>query len=393
MSSVLQEVKKEQGLAVYVHWPFCLSLCPYCDFNRYLNREVDTQLWLDSLCKELRFAHGHSSTRTVSSIFFGGGTPSLMPPFLVEGIIDTVERLWGVSKDVEVTLEANPSSSEASKFADIRKAGCNRLSLGVQSLRNDGLQALGRKHSVAEALKALAMAQKVFPRVSFDLIYTRPEQTLEDWRTELAEAFSYGTSHLSLYQLTLEKGTVFYKLHQQGRLKLPDLDESADFYATTQSFCAKKGFESYEVSNYARGSHACYHNLTYWRYQPYVGVGPGAHGRLPWGSSYMATRGAARPKAWLDLVKEKGHGYEGFEKLTSDDMVKEYLVMGLRLTEGVDRLRLQTMLKRSFDDAIFAPLIGEGLVTLSQQKLALTCQGRQVLNSVAREIVTILAIE
>ena len=319
-------------LALYVHWPFCVSKCPYCDFNSHVRESVDQQAWRDALLADLAHEAAALPGRTLGSIFFGGGTPSLMPPSTVAAILDAAQTHWTPAPDIEITLEANPSSVEAARFADLAAAGINRVSLGLQSLDDTALAFLGRAHSVAESLRALDTAQAHFGRVSVDLIYALPDQSLAAWQAELARALAFGTEHLSLYQLTIEPGTRFATEAAQGRLTIPDGDTAADLFEMTRAMTAAAGLPAYETSNHARLGAESRHNLTYWRYGDYAGVGPGAHGRR----DGLATQRRRKPENWLSAVARNGHGLEVEEPLAPHDRASEALVMGLRLREGVD---------------------------------------------------------
>lgn len=325
------------SLAVYIHWPYCLKKCPYCDFNSHVADHVDHHNWRDAYAREIAYYGELIGQRQVRSIFFGGGTPSLMQPETVAHVIDQVQRTWQLSNDCEITLEANPTSIEMHKFQGFYDAGINRVSVGVQSLRDDQLGFLGREHSATQALKALEIANDVFDRVSFDLIYARPSQTMTEWRDELTEALQYAKGHLSLYQLTIEDGTQFKTLRDSGRLVELDGDIAADMYAMTQSMMDDAGIPAYEISNYARAGQESRHNLAYWRYQDYVGIGPGAHGRLtlPDGRK-VATRTHKSPDHWMALVNDNGHGAKPFEDLDAQTQLEERIMMGLRLRYGID---------------------------------------------------------
>ncbi len=318
--------------ALYIHWPFCTKKCPYCDFNSHLRATVDTALWQRDLIADMRHEQRASEAEPLASIFFGGGTPSLMPPSLVAALLREAEALWGFSPDIEITLEANPSSVEARRFADIAAAGVNRVSLGLQALDDAALQKLGRLHTVAESLAALVTAQQVFDRVSIDLIYARPDQTEAMWQAELARALAFGTHHLSLYQLTIEPGTRFATDVRRGALVPMEADPAADLFALTRKMTAAAGRPAYETSNHARKGEESRHNLTYWRYGDYLGIGPGAHGRR--GGS--ATQRHRKPENWSAAVARDGHGIVEETRLNSSEAASEALLMGLRLREGVD---------------------------------------------------------
>ncbi|USU04583.1 radical SAM family heme chaperone HemW [Sphingomonadaceae bacterium OTU29LAMAA1] len=319
-------------LALYVHWPFCVSKCPYCDFNSHVRDAVDQQAWRDALLADLAYEAQALPGRTLGSIFFGGGTPSLMPPATVAAIIDAARTIWTPAENIEITLEANPSSVEAARFADLAAAGVNRVSLGLQSLDNAALKFLDRAHDVNEGLGALDTAQRHFERVSFDLIYALPDQSLAAWEAELARALSFGTEHLSLYQLTIEPGTRFATEAAKGRLTIPDGDTAADLFEATRAMTAAAGLPAYETSNHAKAGAESRHNLTYWRYGDYAGVGPGAHGRR----DGVATQRRKKPENWLSAVARNGHGTEVETSLAPHDRATEALLMGLRLREGVD---------------------------------------------------------
>lgn len=327
------------ALALYIHWPFCVSKCPYCDFNSHVRESVDQTAWRDALLADLAHEAALTAGTRVSSIFFGGGTPSLMPPETVAALIAAAERHWGLADDVEITLEANPNSVEVARFAALASAGVNRVSLGIQALDDDTLQFLGRAHGADEGLRAIAAAQANFARVSFDLITARPGQSLREWEAELARALALGTTHLSLYQLTIEPGTRFETLHRKGELVLPDEDLSADLFAATAALTAAAGMPAYEISNHARPGEESRHNLTYWRYGDYVGVGPGAHGRR----GGVATERHRKPENWIAAVGAAGHGIKAERVLTAHTRATEALLMGLRLAEGVDLAGIAAM--------------------------------------------------
>lgn len=325
--------KGQTGL--YIHWPFCLSKCPYCDFNAHVSASIDHDVWQAAYLKSLEHYAAITGPRTISSVFFGGGTPSLMRPETVEAILEKIHRLWPCVNDLEVTLEANPSTVEAETFRSFQSAGVNRVSLGVQALNDDDLKFFGRKHDVKEALQAIETASGIFDRFSFDLIYARPGQTLEGWRSELTRALALAQRHLSLYQLTIERSTPFYHDHARGVFSIPDEDLAADFYILTQEMTAASGLPSYEVSNHAAEDQQSRHNLTYWHYGDYIGVGPGAHGRLTLDGKKIATREHYAPQIWLEKVESAGAGAHPFETLGTGERFTEALMMGLRLRGGV----------------------------------------------------------
>ena len=366
------------ALALYIHWPFCVSKCPYCDFNSHVRAEVDQLAWRDALIADLRYEAALLPDRRLTSIFFGGGTPSLMPPATVAALLEAAEQAWGFAPGIEITLEANPSSVEAARFADLAGAGINRVSLGLQALDDAALRFLGRAHDVTEGLDALATAQRHFDRVSFDLIYARPDQPLADWETELARAIGFGTEHLSLYQLTIEPGTRFATEAAAGRLTLPDADLGADLFATTRAITAAAGLPVYETSNHARPGAESRHNLTYWRYGTYAGIGPGAHGRR----EGLATTRHRKPENWLNAVARNGHGAQEETPLSPREAMTEQLVMGLRLTEGVSTAGIEPIL----DEGAITLLARQGLLVRSPNRIALTEAGAPVLDAVLREI-------
>ena len=394
------ETQAREGCAVYVHWPFCLSKCPYCDFNSHVAPQGAQNIDHDRFERALRAELSHMARlmpgRAVSSLFFGGGTPSLMQPQTVAAIIAHVDRLWGLEPGAEITLEANPTSAEADRFAALQSAGVNRLSLGIQALEDSALKRLGRTHTAAGALRALDMAARHFARLSFDLIYARPGQSPQDWRQELGWALDLACGHLSLYQLTIEPGTPFARWHRQGRLVLPSDDMAVAFYMLTQEMCAERGYRAYEVSNHATAGQQCRHNLTYWRYGTFVGVGPGAHGRLKTpvaghgvpGCERVATQTVRDPARWLAQVEEKGHGLAEAEPVAPREQIEEILLMGLRLSEGVALDRLEA-LGWQVPYQTIKTLSDERLVQhdVSGNRLALTARGRMVLNSVIAGLV------
>lgn len=376
------------GFGVYIHWPFCAQKCPYCDFNSHVRvKAPDLQRYLAAYRRELDYAAsitGRGESLTVSSIFFGGGTPSLMPPDLVAGILDHIAALWTLGDNPEITLEANPGSVEAGRFAGYRTAGVNRVSLGVQSLDDEELKRLGRVHTVGEAKAALGIAQRTFDRFSFDLIYARPRQTPQDWRKELAEALAMAGDHISLYQLTIEPDTPYAELHAAGRLKTPQPEAARVLYEITQDMCERAGFPAYEISNHARPGHESRHNMTYWRYGGYVGVGAGAHGRLVRSDdgARIATATERMPENWLAAVEEHGHGYIEQQTLRPEEEADEMLLMGLRLLEGVDLERLKALTGFAPSPDVMAGLIEQGLLqTDGQARRAMTTpDGRLVLD-------------
>jgi len=373
---------------VYIHWPFCLSKCPYCDFNSHVRQAgIDEPRYVRAFTAEIAATAARVPGRTVSTIFFGGGTPSLMDPKTVAAILDAVGRHWTIAPDAEITLEANPTSVEASRFRGYRAAGVNRVSLGVQSLDDTILKQLGRLHTAREALDAVAVARGIFPRFSFDLIYARPGQTVAAWRTELGQALVEAGEHLSLYQLTIEPDTPFAALHAGGKLVLPDDDLGRDLYDLTLDQCAAAGLPAYEVSNHARPGAECRHNLVYWRYGEYAGIGPGAHGRLVVDGTRRATATEKRPEAWLMRVESLGHGVTVDDALSRDEQADEFLLMGLRLAEGIDPQRYAALAGRPLDLERIAALTGHGFVeTTADGWLRVTRSGFPVLDAVVADL-------
>lgn len=376
-----------EPLALYVHWPFCVSKCPYCDFNSHVRSSVDQAAWRAALLVDLAHEARLTAGRPVASIFFGGGTPSLMPPETVAAVIEAADKAWGLSEACEITLEANPSSVEAARFADLAAAGVNRVSLGLQALDDAALKFLGRAHDVAEGLAALETAQEAFARVSFDLIYARPGQPLAAWEAELARAISFGTEHLSLYQLTIEPGTRFATEAAAGRLTIPDEDEAADLFAATRALTAAAGLPAYEISNHARPGAESRHNMTYWRMNDYAGIGPGAHGRR----DGVATVRHKKPENWLSAIGRQGHGIDSEEVLSPAMRMTEALLMGLRMREGIDLARLGRLggvdATRVIDRRAAMPLVAEGLIALDGDRLTATEAGMPVLNAILAAIV------
>ena len=374
------------GFGLYVHWPFCEAKCPYCDFNSHVSRNIDQKQWLDAYLSELKRSAAETPGRVLNTIFFGGGTPSLMAPETVATVIDTARSLWRPANDMEITLEANPGSVEAGRFAAYRDAGVNRISMGIQALNDEDLRRLGRIHSVAEARAAFDIARTCFDRVSFDLIYARQYQTLEAWRAELTEALSMAIDHLSLYQLTIEAGTAFGDRYSVGKLRgLPEDDNAADMYLATQEICEAHGIPAYEVSNHAVPGAESRHNLIYWRYGDYVGIGPGAHGRITVDGQRIATETHLAPTAWLSAAAQ-GNGEKLRAPLTTEEQANEYLMMCLRLTEGLDIDRYCRLAGRSLPQTKLDYLQEIGMITQQENRLAATADGRAVLNAVIREL-------
>jgi putative oxygen-independent coproporphyrinogen III oxidase len=377
----------ERGFGLYVHWPFCQAKCPYCDFNSHVAAHMDQHRWLRAYLHEIDRVGADKQGLTLRSVFFGGGTPSLMAPEVVSGILDRVRATWHVANDWEVTLEANPTSVEAGKFRAFRTAGVNRLSMGVQALNDADLRRLGRLHNAAEAMAAFDVARACFDRVSFDLIYARQDQTVQDWARELRLALGLAVDHLSLYQLMVEDGTAFgERFARGGLLGLPDEDRSAALFEITQDMCAAAGMPAYEVSNHARPGAECQHNLIYWRGGDYAGIGPGAHGRLTIGGQRWATEGIRSPGEWLAAVETRSTGEVKREELSALAKAEEYLLMSLRLEEGLDSERFSTLAGRDLpQDAVFE-LAGLGLVRVEPGRLRATPQGRLVLNAVIQRL-------
>jgi oxygen-independent coproporphyrinogen-3 oxidase len=373
---------------VYIHWPFCLSKCPYCDFNSHVRHGgVDEARFIRAYETEIAATAALAPGRTVSSIFFGGGTPSLMQPSTVQAILDCIGKHWAVAPDVEVTLEANPTSVEATRFRGYRTAGVNRVSLGVQALDDSALKELGRLHTAHEALEAVNVARSIFDRYSFDLIYARPRQAPEAWAVELKRAIDEAAEHLSLYQLTIEPGTPFFDLHRAGKLTVPDDDRARDLYDLTQRICGDAGLPAYEISNHARPGAECRHNLVYWRGHDYAGVGPGAHGRLTIEGRRFATETDRRPEAWLMRVETNGSGATVNEALTRGEVADEYLLMGLRLAEGIDPVRYNAIAGRALDPKRISILREEGAVeTTGDGRLRVTLSGFPILDAVVADL-------
>ena len=373
---------------VYVHWPFCLSKCPYCDFNSHVRHAaIDESRFVRAFSTEIAATAARVPGRSVSTVFFGGGTPSLMQPQTIGAILEAIAQHWPIASDVEITLEANPSSVEATRFAGYRAAGVNRVSIGLQSLDDGALRALGRLHSAREGLDAIAVARSVFDRYSFDLIYARPGQSPDAWAAELRCALAEAGEHLSLYQLTIEQGTPFHLLHASGKLMTPDEDTARALYDVTQTVCADAGLPAYEVSNHSRPGRECRHNLVYWRAHEYAGIGPGAHGRLEIEGSRYATATEKRPEEWLALVEARGHGLITDEALTREEAADEFLLMGLRLAEGVDPARYAALAGRPLDDYRINVLREQGMVEMTHAgRLRVTMAGFPVLDAVVADL-------
>jgi putative oxygen-independent coproporphyrinogen III oxidase len=378
----------DQAFGVYVHWPFCLSKCPYCDFNSHVRHtELDEARFARAFAREIATTAARIPGRDVSSIFLGGGTPSLMAPQTVGAILEAIGKHWRVADDVEITLEANPTSVEATRFRGYRAAGVNRVSLGVQALDDASLKMLGRLHSAREALDAVAIARGVFERSSFDLIYARPGQTPKMWADELQLAITEAAEHLSLYQLTIEQGTPFFGLHAAGKLKTPDEATARALYDVTQEVCDRHGLSAYEISNHARAGAECRHNLVYWRGEEYAGIGPGAHGRIDINGVRHATATERRPESWLMRVEGTGHGLVTDDCLNSEERADEFLLMGLRLTEGIDPQRYAALSGRPLDADRIAALREEGAIAIDASgRLRVTRSGFPVLDAVVADL-------
>lgn len=386
--------QEDEGFGLYVHWPFCISKCPYCDFNSHVSEFVDHQKWREALLAELDHFAARTPGRVLTSIFFGGGTPSLMEPESIAAIIEAARGHWTSADNIEITLEANPGTVDAQRFAAIRDAGVARLSMGVQALNDADLKFLGRQHSVADARRAWRAAAKSFASVSFDLIYARPGQNEDAWRGELSEALrevtNEGLTHLSLYQLTMEPSTVMFDAHQRGAFVLPDEDEAAALYGVTQELCERAGYPAYEISNHAKDGAACQHNLTYWRGGDYVGIGPGAHGRLSLSETTRAVRQIKAPALWLKRVTATGCGTQEEEALTPNARAEELVMMGLRLAEGINKARFARLSGEPLSSVISAValerLAADGYLADTPTALSATAKGRLTLNAVVRDL-------
>lgn len=376
-------------LALYIHWPFCVSKCPYCDFNSHVREQVDQQAWRDAMLSDLAHEAQLTAGRKLGSIFFGGGTPSLMPPETAAALIEAAERSWGFANDIEITLEANPSSVEAAQFAELASAGVNRVSLGLQALDNETLTFLGRAHQVEESLAALDAAQHHFDRVSIDLIYARPNQTADQWKAELARAIGFGTTHMSLYQLTIEPGTRFATDVAKQQWQPLDDDLAADLYTMTQEMTASAGLPAYEISNHAAPGNESRHNLAYWRYQDYAGVGPGAHGRR----GGLATQRHRKPENFMSAVARNAHGLQVEDPLDPATQAMEALLMGLRLREGVDMSALSDRFSIDSGDLIDWTAVDKletlGFVHRADRHVSVTSKGFPLLDAILPQIVAI----
>jgi oxygen-independent coproporphyrinogen-3 oxidase len=382
----------DNTLALYVHWPFCLSRCPYCDFNAHVRENIDQTRWRDAFLAELSYWANQTSGRTLTSIFFGGGTPSLMDPTTTGAVIDSAAKHWSFADDIEITLEANPTSIEAAKFTDLKAAGVNRVSIGVQALDNDSLKFLGRGHDRDQALAALKLAEQIFPRFSFDLIYARPGQTSSSWTNELKEALSLAGDHLSLYQLTIEKGTPFFADERAGAFVLPEENNAAELFDVTQEICDQHGMPAYEISNHARPGSECRHNITYWEGGDYVGAGPGAHGRLTINNAVHATEQIPGPENWLEEVEASGHATRNRTAIDADGRVEEIFMMGLRLTNGLSRDVFWARTGMELEDALeprrLRSLLAANYLILDSKGLRTTSEGRLRLNAILAALLT-----
>ena len=371
---------------LYIHWPFCLAKCPYCDFNSHVRNTVDHTAWQNALLAEMRHWAQRTPNYRLHTIFFGGGTPSLMTPHTVGAVIDQAVRLWPTANDVEITLEANPTSVEAEKFKGFRTAGVNRVSLGIQAMNDADLKMLGRQHSAGEAKAAIKLAAETFDRYSFDLIYARPQQTVDAWKAELNEALDYAAEHLSVYQLTIEPGTGFQNLFDRGQLKVPDEQTAGALYEATQDVLYARGLPAYEISNHARAGAECAHNLIYWEYDDYIGIGPGAHGRVQTGGQRLATTTEKSPERWLTATQQQGHALTEQTPIDDASARTEALMMNLRLARGIDRAKWQEKfgadVLAQVDTSKLQPLIDGGFLTVDSHTLVATAAGRQRLNAV-----------
>lgn len=387
--AALPEDWQQGGFGLYIHWPYCKAKCPYCDFNSHVAANIDQNRWNRAYISEIQRIGAETKGRVLNSVFFGGGTPSLMNPDVVASIMETVRKTWQTSNSFEVTLEANPTSVEADRFRGFRDAGINRVSMGIQALNDPDLKALGRLHTVTEAQRAFDLARNTFERVSFDLIYARQNQSLGQWRAELIEALNMAADHLSLYQLTIEPGTAFGDRHAVGKLKgLPGEDISADMYFATQEICESAGLPAYEISNHAAEGSESRHNLIYWNGGDYAGIGPGAHGRLTLGGKRLATDTPLTPNTWLDWTETKGSGENQRVEITPADQAGEYLMMGLRLNSGISIERIRNMDHNSVNTHKINELRELGMVKLEGGSLFATQTGRPVLNAIIRELLT-----
>jgi len=388
---VINDVNNDDGtpgFGVYIHWPFCAAKCPYCDFNSHVrHKAIDQPRFAAAFEREIEHMAAMQPGRDVTSIFLGGGTPSLMEPATVERVLNAIAKAWNVPNGIEVTLEANPTSVEADRFRGYRAAGVNRVSLGVQSLDDRELKMLGRMHSAQEAISAIGLARDIFPRLSFDLIYARPDQTVEQWTEELQQAIGLAADHLSLYQLTIEQGTPFFELHRTGKLKVPNAEQAATLYEVTQDITTAHGLPAYEISNHAKPGSESRHNLSYWRFGTWAGIGPGAHGRLSMNDGRHALSTELHPETWLEKVEAQGHGLINDEILTAEDFGDEMLVMGLRLREGFDLVRYASETGTSLDEKRISGLIDLKMIErMDNGRLRATAEGALVLDAVIADL-------
>jgi putative oxygen-independent coproporphyrinogen III oxidase len=381
----------KKPLSIYIHWPFCLSKCPYCDFNSHVSNDINWEEWLDAYLTELDYFLNVFDKREVKSIYFGGGTPSLMNPRIVHGILDFLSKKAVFSKNIEITLEANPTSSEYSKFQEFKSAGVNRVSIGIQALNPEDLKFLGRQHSVQDGVKAIDMARKIFDRYSFDLIYARPGQTSEAWGDELKEAIKMADDHISLYQLTIEKGTMFHQMYKKNAFVMPDDDLSNELYFLTDSILKDYGFQKYEVSNYAKNRKYSKHNMCYWQYDDYLGIGPGAHSRIRSDlSRVMAFNQVYQPKTWVDSVKNTGNGVQKLDILAKNDLISEFILTGLRLKTGIKHSNAMEKIGQPVENLIKKDvlnfLLNEKLIKIDEYTFKTTEKGFRLLNYVVTKI-------
>lgn len=387
------EEATKKSLSLYIHWPFCENKCPYCDFNSHVRADIKEKRWEQALLRELSTEANSFPNRRVSSIFFGGGTPSLMAPETVSSLLQAINNYWELEDNVEITLEANPSSIDKLRFKDFHAIGINRLSLGVQAFNDSALEFLGRTHTVQEVIKALELVREIFPKYSFDLIYCRPGQTLRSWSMELEFALNFAKSHLALYQLTIERGTAFFARHRKAEFKMPDADSAAKQYEYTRDILSYAGLTHYEVSNHSKPGEECRHNLTYWRYGDYVGVGPGAHGRISKSGNKWAYRRISNPEKWLEQTEARGDGIQKKTKLTQKQVFQEMVLMGLRLTEGLDLRELNKQSGFAINHWIkpnnLQLLIDKKLLDLEDGKLRATDTGLLCLDAVITKLLTV----
>ncbi len=380
--------KNTKDLAIYIHWPFCKSKCPYCDFNSHVTNSIDYSEWQNSYLKEMSYFRDFIDGKNISSIFFGGGTPTLMPPRIAEKIIERLYSIASLDKNIEITLEGNPTSVENKKLADFKNAGVNRVSLGVQAFNDKDLKFLGREHSKNEALEAIEIAAKNFNNYSFDLIYARPEQTIKEWEEELKQAIKYTRNHLSLYQLTIEKGTSFYSEYNKGKFTLPSDEVAATLYEMTYEKMEQFGFNAYEVSNFAKPEFESKHNLTYWYYNDYLGIGPGAHSRITENGKKQALTMVHRPESWLKQIKEQSNGIQQKSTLNEQEIFEEMMMMGLRLKDGMNRKRIEDVSGFIIEEKLqnLEKMQNLNLIEIDKDTIKATQKGRMLLNSVLAEM-------